>query len=112
MKFIRNKSKDGILNLSQGGCFRTCVETDRAPYATLLAYMVPVTPTQLSLKLFMKQFRQQLQILQQSQIENKNYFKYMGWVWKVRGNMIRVDWSEFQIIWSRDTPGNLPKYVF
>ena len=25
------------------------------------------------------------------------------WVWKVRGKIIRVDWAEFRIIWSRET---------
>ena len=29
-------------------------------------------------------------------------------IWKVRGKIIRVDWAEFQIIWSPKTSGSQP----
>ena len=30
-------------------------------------------------------------------------------VWKVRGTIIRVEWTEFQIMWSRETFEHPPK---
>ena len=48
----------------------------------------------------------------QPQTNQQNEFWKHIWVswgvWKVREQIMRVDWAEFQIIWSRDTSENTP----